>query len=176
MRTTTAFARSAPAASSPRFAGTGQFTWAGDGGPAAAGGSFAQPTALAFDAGGNLFISDASNRRVRKIDTSGNLSTVAGNGLFKYSGDNAPAILANLWAPYIGVPDGSGNLYIVDSNAALIRKVTAGGIISTIAGNHNYGLTGNGGPASGAMLSNFSTYAIVDGAGNASTSPTPATT
>ncbi|HEU0114582.1 MAG TPA: putative Ig domain-containing protein, partial [Thermomicrobiales bacterium] len=148
------------------FAGNGGlFTWAGDGGPALAG-SFAFPTALAFGPGSALFISDSSNRRVRKIDSAGNLSTFAGNGLFKFTGDGGAAVNANLWAPYSGVPDAAGNLYITESSAGIIRKVTSGNIAS-IAGDHNFGFLGGGGsPASTAQLSGFVTYSAVDSAGN----------
>ena len=148
------------------FAGNGLYTWAGDGGPAAIG-SFAGPIALAFSASGDLYVSDSGNRRVRKIDGSGNLSTFAGNGLFKFAGDGGQATSANLNAPVSAVMDSSGNLFVMDSGNAVIRKVNSSGVISTIAGNHNFGFAGDGGtPASAGELSNNPSYSAVDSAGN----------
>ena len=147
-------------------AGNGNYTWAGDGGSALSG-SFASPQALAFDGSGNLYISDNANRRVRKVDTNGNLSTVAGNGLFKFGGDGGQATSANLWTPYSAAPDQNGNLYIMDTSGALVRKVNSGGVINTIAGNHNFGFIGDGGsPAANSELSSFPSYSVIDSAGN----------
>src|SRR5262249_6204044 len=116
---------------------------------------------------GNLIFTDAANRRLRKIDTAGIISTVAGNGLYKFAGDGGPATAANLNNPYSGSLDANGNLYIADLNPALIRKVTPSGIISTIAGNHNFGFSGaNGSPAVNAVLSGASTYSAFDASGN----------
>ncbi len=110
--------------------GLGSFS--GDGGPAVRAG-LNGPNALAFDSEGNLYISDAGNRRIRKVDKSGVISTVAGIG-FKTgsdSGDGGPAKNAELAGTADITVDGAGNLYIADSE--FIRKVDGSGTISTIA-------------------------------------------
>jgi len=107
--------------------------FAGDGGPAA-NAQFAFPQGIAFDSKGNLYIADQSNNRVRKIDTKGNISTVAGNGTPGFAGDGGPAISASLTFPTGVAIDGSGNLYIADSINNCVRKVTPAGMISTVAG------------------------------------------
>ena len=150
------------------YAGSGSFTWSGDGLPASPASSFANPTRPGLrQPAATQIISDSNNRRVRKIDTSGNLTTFAGNGLFKSAGDAGQATAANLNRPYGASLDTTGNMFIVDTNSALVRKVSTSGVISTIAGNHNYGFLGGGGsPAANAQLSNFATYSVVDAAGN----------
>jgi hypothetical protein len=81
------------------------------------------PTNVAVDASGNLYIADMHNYRVRKVDTSGIITTVAGNGIPSYSGDGGQAANAELSYPYGVAVDSSGNLYITDTNT--IREVTA---------------------------------------------------
>lgn len=150
------------------IAGTGTFGFSGDGGPAS-NATFNNPSGLAFDASGNLYIADRGNNVVRKVTASngiitGNdfITTAAGTGsgsfeypLSGYAGDGGPATSALLNSPVALASDHSGNLYISDSNNSVIRLVTAGtGIISTVAGNAmacgSYG--GDGGIATGASL------------------------
>jgi hypothetical protein len=100
---------------------------------------------LAMDASGNIYLTDAT--RIRKINTSGIINTVAGNGTPGYSGDGGPATSAQLAAPVGVTLDGSGNLYIADASKCCIRKVNSSGIISTIAGTGIGGYSGDGGPA-----------------------------
>ncbi|MDG0814151.1 NHL domain-containing protein [Cohnella rhizosphaerae] len=125
--------------------GTGVPGSSGDGGDATeAQVNFAKN--IAFDGSGNLYISEASGARVRKVDRStGKISTVAGNGNHGFWGDGDLARYANLSAPEGIAFDGSGNLYIADSSNNRIRKVDASGIISTVAGNGNSGVSGDGG-------------------------------
>jgi uncharacterized repeat protein (TIGR01451 family) len=146
-------------------AGTGAPGFAGDGTAATAARLYA-PQGLALDAAGILYIADTSNYRVRKLDGSGNISTVAGNGsCCSPTGDGAAATGARIGAPYGLAVDSSGNLYVSDINNHVIRKVDAAGIITTVAGTGSYGYSGDGGPATSAKL--YGPYALaVDATGN----------
>ena len=111
----------------------------GDGDGGAATSAKLNPFGLAFDSAGNLYASDWDANRVRKIDTSGNISTVAGSGTPSspgYSGDGSAATSAQLDEPRGIAVDGSGNLFIADTSNEVVRKVNTGGIISTFAGDH----------------------------------------
>jgi len=110
----------------------------GDGGPATSA-QLNFPRAIAFDSNDNLYIADQMNHRIRKVDTSGNISTVAGSGAADYglgdfSGDGGAATSAKLNNPLGVAFDSRGNLYIADSYNQRIRKVDTFGKISTIAG------------------------------------------
>ena len=145
-------------------AGNGTQGYGGDGGQASAAELYS-PSGVAIDAAGNLYIAEANNARIRKVTTSGIISTFAGTGAPGYSGDGGPATAAKLWQP-IGITfDATGNLYITDNATFVIRKVTTTGIISTIAGDTIQGYSGNGGPATAAEL-NQPSYATIDAAGN----------
>jgi hypothetical protein len=94
---------------------------------------------LAIDVSGNLYIADYLDNRIRKISTDGTIATVAGRGdAYPLVGDGGPAISAALAGPLGVAVDASGNLYIADSSFFLVRKVTAAGIISTVAGSNYY--------------------------------------
>ena len=86
-------------------------------------------------ASGNLYIADYHNNRIRKVDTNGIITTVAGNGSAGYSGDGGAATNASLYSPTAWPWMPSGNLYIADQSNARIRKVDINGIITTVAGN-----------------------------------------
>ena len=145
-------------------AGDGTEGFGGDGGPAAAA-QLRFPWGVAPDGSGNLYIADASNHRIRKVDAAGVISTVAGDGTEGFGGDGGPAVAAQLRFPRDVAPDGSGNLYIADSGNYRIRKVDAAGVISTIAGDGTEGFGGDGGPAAAARLTSARDVAV-DGAGN----------
>jgi len=132
------------------IAGNNQFGFQGDGGPAAQA-EFNQPFGLALDSNHNLFISDSQNNRVRKIDTNGIVTTVAGDG-FTQINDGGPALNAGLSLPYGIAVDAAGNLYIADSSNHRIRKVDTNGNISTVAGTGTKGFTGDGGLATQAEI------------------------
>ncbi|MDM8522467.1 SBBP repeat-containing protein [Desulfococcaceae bacterium HSG8] len=147
-------------------AGNGTSGFGGDGGPAT-NASLNGPYGVAFDSAGNLFIADLSNHRIRKLDaTTGNISTVAGDGTRGFGGDGGPATSASLYYP-IGVAfDSAGNLFIADWYNHRIRKVDATtGNISTVAGNGTGGSGGDGGPATSANL-NEPIGVTFDSAGN----------
>ncbi|HLH17156.1 MAG TPA: protease pro-enzyme activation domain-containing protein [Bryobacteraceae bacterium] len=138
----------------------------GDGFPATVAG-IGEPYALALDSNGNLYISDILNHVVRKVDTSGTITTVAGTGALigGYSGDGGPATSAKLNAPYGLAADSAGNLYIADHYNNRIRKVDSSGIISTVAGTGSCCYSGDGGPATKALLGEPSGVAL-DAQGN----------
>jgi len=134
------------------IAGNGLDGFSGDGNLATlAGMSF--PLGLARDQSGNLYFADANNNRIRKISTSGIISTVAGNGVGRFGGDGGQAFSASLNIPSDVAVDSAGNLYIADSGNNRVRKVDTTGIITTVAGTGTDGFSGDGGPASQAMLS-----------------------
>jgi sugar lactone lactonase YvrE len=129
---------------------------AGNGGPATSA-YIGQPEGIAVDAAGNLYITDPFYEYVRKVDTKGNISIFAGNGCTNgshgcYGGDGGPATQAELDAPYGITVDAKGNVYFSETNNSDIRKVDTNGIITTVAGNHTGGYSGDGGPATSAAL------------------------
>jgi hypothetical protein len=115
---------------------------------------------------GNLYFGQGA--RIRKVSPSGVVTTVAGNGNFGYTGDGGPATSAQLF-PNTGlrgiVVDEGGNIYFSDGNNHVIRKVSASGIITTVAGNGAPGYSGDGGKATAAMLQ-YPTDIALDAAGN----------
>jgi len=140
--------------------------FSGDGGPAISA-RLHNPTGVAVDSSGNLFIADSNNNRIRKVEAgTGLISTVAGNGTRGFSGDGGPATLARLSGPRAVAVDSSGNLFIADYDNSRIRKVEAStGLISTVAGTNIEGFSGDGGPATLARLFNPSGVAV-DSSGN----------
>ena len=126
-------------------AGDGNTGYSGDGGPAVAARLSLGGTArwggdgigLATDAAGNLYIADARNNRVRKVSSTGIITTVAGNGTDGLSGDGGPATSAQLSGPVNVAVDAAGDLFIADAGNSLIRKVSPSGIITSLAGVHS---------------------------------------
>ncbi|MCW3122808.1 MAG: hypothetical protein JWQ38_2300 [Flavipsychrobacter sp.] len=134
-----------------RYAGNYTNGYSGDGGAATAA-SLYLPAGVYSDKAGNIYIADFKNNVVRKVNSSGIISTIAGNNTPGYSGDGGPATAAQLNSPTrVGV-DGAGNIYIADAFNDVIRKVNTSGIISTVAGNNTSGYTGDGGAATNAQL------------------------
>jgi sugar lactone lactonase YvrE len=136
------------------FAGTPHScTYGGDGGPATSAQLY-DPTGVAVDGLGNVYIADEVNQRIRKVSAStGTISTIAGDGSPGFSGDGGAATSAELFYPWSVAVDGSGNVYIADQQNFRIRKVTAGtDKISTIAGNGTSGFSGDGGAATSAEI------------------------
>jgi sugar lactone lactonase YvrE len=124
------------------------------------------PSATAFDAAGNLFFVETGNHVVRKVTSAGIVTTVAGNGVQGFAGDNGPATAAQLDSPAGLALDSTGNLYIADSHNHRIREVSsATGTITTIAGTGAPGFSGDGGPAKSAQL-DLPTALALDASGN----------
>jgi serine/threonine protein kinase, bacterial len=115
---------------------------------------------IAFDHKGNMFISDRLNHQIRKVDSKGNISTIAGTGESSHYGDGGPASEAAFRDPSALATDKEGNLYIGDTANNMVRKIDTNGIISTIAGNGNHKATGDGGPAVKAGIRNIDYLAV----------------
>ncbi len=145
-------------------AGTGDYDFSGDGGPATSA-ELNMPQGVAVDAAGNLYIADTYNYRVRKVAVDGTITTVAGNGTAGFSGDGGPATGAQLNAPAGVAVDLAGNLFIADCGNNRVREVAPNGTITTVAGNGTGGYAGDGGPAISAQLNSPSGVAA-DGAGS----------
>jgi hypothetical protein len=142
------------------YAGTGMAAYGGDNGAATAA-QLSDPQGVAVDAAGNLYIADAGNNVIRKINPAGLITTVAGNGVAGYSGDAGLATAARLYTPTGVAIDGFGNLYIADMLNNVVRKVNTSGVISTIAGNNSLGYSGDNGAAVAAKLHYPSSVSVV---------------
>jgi hypothetical protein len=125
--------------------------FSGDGGPATAA-ALNNPTGVAATADGGYLIADASNARVRRVFPDGTITTVAGTGNFAFSGDGGPATAAGLGAPLGVAPTADGGFLIADARDARVRRVSATGTITTVAGNGTPSYSGDGGSATAAGL------------------------
>ena len=144
-------------------AGTGIQGFAGDGGPATAA-QFNNVQDVVTDAAGNLYLSDSSNYRIRKINAAGIVSTIAGNGTLGFSGDGGPATAAALGYTAAIRVDAAGNVLFADGGR--IRRIDATtGIITTVAGNGEYWSAGEGVPATQVGIGGQFAFDL-DGAGN----------
>ena len=132
-------------------AGNGHAKFSGDGG-LAKNASLNFPAGLAFDPAGNLYVADRNNHRIRKIDTNGIITTIAGNGIPDYSSDGIKATESSLNFPSDVAIDKSGQIYISDRSNNRIRKVDTNGIITTYAGMGVASYGGDFGPADEAFL------------------------
>lgn len=132
--------------------GNGNFSFGGDGGPATSAQLFV-PSDVEVDAQGNVYIADSDNNRIRKIDPSGTITTIAGNNTVGYGGDGGQATAAQLKFPSYLAVDKNGNLLFTDSNYR-IRKIARDGTIMTIAGTGQFfGHVPDGTPALGSSIS-----------------------
>jgi uncharacterized protein (TIGR03437 family) len=134
------------------FAGNNVSGYLGDGKPAIYAQLF-DPQGIVFDSAGNLYIADTGNHRIRKVDTNGIITTVAGSSsVGGFGGDGGPATSARLYFPTGLAVDTAGNLFIADSLNSRIRKVSPNGTITTVAGNGSQGYSGDGGSSTDAAL------------------------
>lgn len=152
-----------PSGAVATVAGTGVPGFSGDNGAATAA-QLNAPAGLAVDSNGALYIADSENNRVRMV-SGGDITTVAGTGGVGLVDDGGSARSANLWEPLGLAIDSLGNLYIADSADQRIRKVSSGGIISTIAGTYIGGYSGDNGPGIEAQINSPQGIAV-DGSGN----------
>lgn len=134
-------------------AGTGSFGFSGDDGPAVSA-ELASPLSVAVDSLGRIVIADALNQRVRRVAVDGTITTVAGTGTQGFSGDGTAAIGAELALPFGVAIDGQGRIAIADKSNQRIRRVDAGGTISTVAGTGKFGFGGDTSEATSALLGN----------------------
>ncbi len=133
--------------------GTGERGYSGDGGPASDA-LMSEPFMCAFDAAGNMYVAEAMNHCIRRVDAaSGVITSIAGTGAEGYSGDGGPATAATFNQPYSLQVDASGDVYVVDRLNYVIRKIDAAtGVITTVAGTGESGHGGDGGPATQAQF------------------------
>ena len=143
-------------------AGYGAAGFSGDGASAISA-RLNYPAGVAVDSAGNVYVADEVNQRIRKIDTGGKISTVAGTGIPGFNGDGIAATTAQLNYPTGVAVDAAGNLYIADNDNNRIRKVDPSGIITTFAGNGFGGFGGDEGPAASAELYNPNGVAVDKG-------------
>ena len=143
-------------------AGNGIAGYSGDSGPASAA-QISGSAGIALDSTGNLYIADQANGRVRKVDSTGNITTIAGGGTSKAEGVQATSVALN--APAAVAVDSAGNLYIAEFGANRIRMIGMDGNIHTIAGNGLAGFAGDGAVATSASF-NGPTGIAVDAQGN----------
>lgn len=142
-------------------AGTGQAGYNADG-IAATSAQLYEPYGVAMDSSGNLLIADSLNARIRKVDTEGQITTIAGTGEEGYSGDNGPATEAKIAQPYHLAVDTDDTLYIVDAMNQNARKVDTSGTISTLKGKNPAYPQSSPSP----LTLNFPQGIAVDGQGN----------
>ncbi len=145
-------------------AGNGTIGFSGDGGAATAA-KLSSLQGIAVDKFGNLYIPDGSNNRIRMVNTSGVINTIAGTGTSGYSGDGGQATAANLSLPKSVAVDNSGVIYFTDNGNNLVRRIDTAGVISTFAGTGSLGFSGDGGPATTATFQ-YSLSVDVDSSGN----------
>ncbi len=148
-----------PAGIITTVAGNGTPGYNGDGISATAAELF-NPYGVAVDTSGSIYIADVDNERIRKIDGSGTISTVAGTGAPGFGGDGGPATAAHVSEPSAVAVDRFGKIFIADNYNARIREITSSGIINTIAGTGAGGYNGDGIFATAAELYNPSGVAI----------------
>jgi uncharacterized protein (TIGR03437 family) len=113
------------------------------------------PSGVAGDTTGAIYIADANNGRIRKVDTLGVITTIAGSNSATLIGDGGPARSAFFYAPNTGAIDAAGNIYIADTGNSRIRKIDPTGAITTIAGNGNSGYSGEGSARSATLFFPF---------------------
>lgn len=135
-------------------AGTADFGYEGDGGPAVDA-MMNSPCGVAVaPSGAPIYVADTANHCIRKVDDQGVITTIAGNGTPGFAGDGGPAAAALLSSPIrVRIDEATGDLYVCDRDNHRVRRISAGGVITTVAGGNGAGFSGDGGPAAGSLLS-----------------------
>ncbi len=150
------------------IAGDGTPSYSGDGG-AGTPAQLNHPYGVGLDSRGNLYIADTDNDVIRRLDNSGNISTVAGNNAVTagFSGDNGPATSAQLSGPVAVATDNAGDIYVADHYNNVLRKVDTSGVIRTVAGSYplGSGFAGDSGPATAAQMDGPNSV-VIDASGN----------
>ncbi len=152
-----------PSGTTSNVAGNGQDGYTGDNGVATSA-QISNPTGVAVDISGNIYLTDFNHSRIRRVSPAGTITTIAGNGDFHFSGDHGPALSAGL-DPYDVAIDNKDNLYVADQFNNRIRKIATDGTITTVAGTGAFGYRGDGGLATSALLA-IPTGVAVDNSGN----------
>lgn len=150
--------RITPAGLINTFAGNGTQGFAGDGGPATAA-ALNGVTGICSDPGGNIYLNDTLNHRIRRVDPAGIITTFAGNGSAATSGDGGPATSAGIWLPIRCAVDANGVMFVAEQGGHRVRRI-ANGTITTLAGTGARGFSGDGGPATAAQLDNPTAVAV----------------
>lgn len=140
-------------------AGTGESGYSGDGGLATQA-SLNNPQGIAIGLDGSIYFADTNNHRIRRVGLDGMITTVAGNGDYSFSGDGGPATEASLAYPGSIAVGPDASLFIASLHHCGVRRISSDGIITTIAGNGDYGYSGDGGPATHARVG-FVAYVTV---------------
>ena len=146
------------------FAGTGTAGFSGDGGPAVSATLGEEVLGVAADTNGSVYLGDQGNHRIRKVDPTGIITTIAGTGVAGSAGDGGPATAATVFLPRSIAVDQAGNVYFADWGSDTVRRIDTAGIITTVAGTGAPGFSGDCGPAIAAQLSRPYGLAIHDGA------------
>jgi sugar lactone lactonase YvrE len=146
-------------------AGNGLTGFSGDGGRAIQASFSPEIWNVALDGQGNLYIADGANHRVRRVDTNGMITTVAGSGSESYSGDGGKALDAGIPLPDGLFIDAIGNLYIADPMDQRIHRVAPNGTLTTVVGTGEAGFSGDGSRATQARFAGAENVAV-DAAGN----------
>jgi len=145
------------------FAGSTTAGFAGDGGPAVDALLGEDVGGIAADQSGNVYLADAGNHRIRKVDTAGIITTIAGTGDQGTSGDGGQATAAMIDTPVALTVDDAGSLYLADYGPNTVRRIDPSGTISTVAGTGTAGFSGDCGPATAAQLNQPQAIAVHDG-------------
>ena len=156
--------RVTPAGVISTIAGNGVNDFGGDGGPATSA-SLNNPVGVTVNPAGNVFIADEFNHRIRRVDTSGVITTYAGTGVAGSAGDGGQAAAAQLDLPIDVRVNSLGNLFVADISAQRVRRIGPDGVITTVAGTGTAGFGGDGGAATSALL-NAPIEVVPDAFGN----------
>lgn len=146
-------------------AGTGSAGYSGDGTATGTQAALNTPRGVVADVAGNVLIADTFNNRIRRVDaTTRIITSIAGTGVAGFSGDDGPAISAQVRFPRQLILDRAGNLLFADTSNNRVRRISPAGMITTVAGNGGGGFSGDGGPATAAQIGANSI--VLDAAGN----------